>query len=150
MMSELPERIVDGIVDDTPRLMDRDTAEYLAALFAAKTWREIRRALPETAAEIEASEYTDLGEDAPADEDEFDWTIMRGAEDGDAPVWPAQELLTWIPEDLMHLIDVMDSVFNGEFAEISESKLELLAEALRSRGIEVVRDDSLIAKAEQP
>ena len=148
-MSELPERIVYGIVDETPRLMDRDTAEYLAALFAAKTWREIRRALPETAAEIEASEYTDLGEDAPADEDEFDWTIMRGAEDGDAPVWPAQELLTWSPEDLMHLIDVMDSVFNGEFAEISESKLELLAEALRSRGIEVVRDDALIAKAER-
>ena len=148
-MSELPERIVYGIVDETPRLMDRDTAEYLAALFAAKTWREIRRALPETAAEIEASEYTDLGEDAPADEDEFDWTIMQGAEDGDAPVWPAHELLTWIPEDLMHLIDVMDSVFNGEFAEISESKLELLAEALRSRGIEVVRDDALIAKAER-
>ena len=148
-MSELPERIVYGIVDETPRLMDRDTAEYLAALFAAKTWREIRRALPETAAEIEASEYTDLGEDAPADEDEFDWTIMQGAEDGDAPVWPAHELLTWIPEDLMHLIDVMDSVFNGEFAEISESKLEILAEALRSRGIEVVRDDALIAKAEQ-
>ena len=148
-MSELPERIVFGIVDKTPRLMDRDTAEYLAALFAAKTWREIRRALPETAAEIDASEYTDLGEDAPADEDEFDWTIMQGAEDGDAPVWPAHELLTWIPEDLMHLIDVMDSVFNGEFAEISESKLEILAEALRSRGIEVVRDDALIAKAEQ-
>ena len=148
-MSELPERIVFGIVDKTPRLMDRDTAEYLAALFAAKTWREIRRALPETAAEIEASEYTDLGEDAPADEDEFDWTIMQGAEDGDAPVWPAHELLTWIPEDLVHLINVRDSVFNGEFAEISESKLELLAEALRSRGIEVVRDDALIAKAER-
>ena len=148
-MSELPERIVYGIVDKTPRLMDRDTAEYLAALFAAKTWREIRRALPETAAEIEASEYTDLGEDAPADEDEFDWTIMQGAEDGDAPVWPAHELLTWIPEDLVHLINVRDSVFNGEFAEISESKLELLAEALRSRGIEVVRDDALIAKAER-
>lgn len=148
-MSKIPERIVYGIVDETPRLMGRDTAEYLAALFAATTWREIRRDLPETAAEIEASEYTDLGEDAPGDNDEFDWTIMRGAEDGDAPVWPAQELLTWIPDDLMYLIDVQDSVFNGEFASISENNLEILAEALRSRGSEVVRDDSLIAKAEQ-
>jgi hypothetical protein len=148
-MNELPKRIVYGIVGETPRIMDRDTAEYLAALFAAKTWRELRSALPETAAEIEASEYTDLGEDAPADEDEFDWMIMQGAEDGDAPVWPAQELLTWIPEDLKHLISVQESVFNGEFAEIAESELESLAEALRSRGSEVVRDDSLIAKAEQ-
>lgn len=149
--SPLPTHIVYGVTDvGTPRLMDRATAEYLAALFAAQTWGELRRDLPETAAEVEAEAYTDLGEDAPPDEERFELELLPGYEDGDAPVWPAQELLAWLPDALTErYVRVDDSVFNGPFGEIDAADLEPLAAALRDLGCTVERDDALISRAEQ-
>jgi hypothetical protein len=146
-----PERIVYGITSDgTARLMDRDTATYLAALFAARTWGDLRRDLPDTAAEAEAHSYTDLGEDPPADSDPFDLAALPGYEDGDGPVWPAQELLDWLPDELLErYVYEQESVFNGSFGEIDEDDLEPLAAALRERGYTVEHDDELIERAEQ-
>lgn len=152
-MSErlLPERIVYGVTaDGEARLMDRRTADYLAALFAARSWGDLRRDLPETAAQIEAESYTDLGEEAPADEEPFELSYLRGYEDGDAPVWPAQELLGWLPSDLRRrFVYEQESVLNGPFGEIALDELESLATALAERGALVERDDALIERAEQ-
>jgi hypothetical protein len=149
--ASLPERIVYGITaDGTGRLMDRRTAEYLAALLSARTFGDLRRDLPETAAKIEAESFTDLGEDAPADDAPFDLSLLHGYEDGDAPVWPAQELLEWLPADLRRrFVYEQDSVLNGPFGEIGADDLETLAGALRERGCLVERDDELIERAEQ-
>jgi hypothetical protein len=152
-MSEtpLPERIVYGVTaDGSARLMRRSTAEHLAALLAARTFGDLRRDLPETAAQIEAESYTDLGEDAPDDDAPFDLSLLHGYEDGDAPVWPAQELLEWLPADLRErFVFEQESVLNGPFGEIDADGLEPLAAALAERGALVERDDALIERAEQ-
>src|SRR5262245_6859489 len=96
--------LIYGTPFDDLIFMPRERAENLAAihhaLSIATTWGEFFRLLPEDArAEVEWW-YVEDELEQPADGHPFGHDDVPGVADGDWPGWPAQEMLSWVPDNI--------------------------------------------------
>lgn len=121
-----------------------DLGVLRTAISDAATWGEFRRAITtERVRELE-----DNLEELPPDDEPFDPTEIFGYGDGDWPEWLHQEMLGWIPGDLIAQFgSVQESVLNGPMAEIPADAGAAMAAELETHGFHCVHDDELVTLA---
>jgi len=122
------------------------------AIQSASTWGELKELLPQDNYQEIASmltEWCELEETfQPEGGEPFEGSKIPGYDDGDWPEWPAQEMLSWMPQELQQSYGtVKDSIFNGEFLEIEAEQKQALVADLEALGYKCVEDDQAIAKA---
>ena len=144
--------LVYGVPFDELIFIPRERAEHLAAIHnalnIATTWGEFFRLLPEDArAEVEGW-FTEDEQERPADNQPFDRDDVPGVADGDWPGWPAQEMLSWVPDDIQQQYGrVAASAISGDCLVLDTSRIEAIIAALESNGFSCTRDDSLVMRA---
>ena len=127
-----------------PAALVKELGTLRTALSRAKTWGEFRT---QVSAE-RMREIVELIEDDPADHAGFAADELPGFADGDWPEWLHQEMLGWMPQDLITKFGIVeDSVLNGQFLSIPEEAGEAVARDLEHRGWSCVRDDHAVALA---
>jgi hypothetical protein len=123
--------------------MTRTRAEDLAkvhpAIAASKTWGEFRRLVPGRI----VTELEGITQEHPADSDRLN---VWGYDDGD---WPAtsQAQLEWMPDDVVELGSIVETILNGDSLEFSESNEREIVRRLEAHGWKVHRDDALVRLA---
>ena len=111
------------------------------ALDNAQTWGEFRT-------QVSAERMREIVEDDPADDAPFAADEIPGFKDGDWPEWLHQEMLEWMPRDLITKFGtVEDSVLNGQFLSVPADAGEALARELERRGWSCLRDDHAVSLA---
>jgi hypothetical protein len=91
----------------------------------------------------------DVGERLPFDEDAFPGYDLPLVADGDYPEWPAQEMLTWMPEQILErpFSRRRASVHNGYFLELDPAAEGEIVAALTAAGFRCSKDQRLVLKA---
>jgi hypothetical protein len=115
-------------------------------------WQGIREAIERVVEDI-PDEYREEGGiyaldlDNPGDA-AFDYDTIPGHADGDWPEWPAQQMLEWMPSEIvLHLGEVADSMFNGEYLVLPLKNESAIVEALEAAGWACKRNDDLVQAA---
>ena len=110
----------------------------------SETWGEFRTQVSTE----RIREIDELIEDVPADDAAFTADELPGFADGDWPEWLHQEMLGWMPQDLITRFGtVEDSVLNGRFLSIPDESGEAVAHELELRGWSCLRDDDAVSLA---
>jgi hypothetical protein len=111
------------------------------ALDNAQTWGEFRT-------QVSAKRMREIADDDPADDAPFAADEIPGFIDGDWPEWLHQEMLVWLPRDLItEFGTVEDSVLNGQVLSVPAHAGESLAHELERRGWSCLRDDHAVSLA---
>lgn len=127
-------------------------ARYLVrlwhALYTATTWGELERLAPPEAYHglrqdnIERLSDSNLGPETP-----FDRHTMTAVDEGDYPAWPAQEMLDWMPEDVVEEFgEPLTSVVSGDFLQLADEP-KTIAQRLRAHGFTCRQDLRLVRLA---
>jgi HEAT repeat protein len=129
-----------------PRTKALEQASLWHALRSSSTWGEFRSLVSAK----RFDEVVDLcREDPPLDDDPFPGESIPAVGDGDYPEWPAQEMLKWVPQEIINgpYGRTEDSVLNGQFLVLDpRGKDELLA-AFSSAGFRCTEDQDLVLRA---
>lgn len=145
--------LVYGKVERSLVFIDRAHAIELAAIWraigSASTWGELRALMPEKRYAALVVARTEDGEEIPSDDAPFTGYDIPGVADGDYPEWPAQEMLMWVPQDILDrsFCQVKDSVFNGRFLILDPSRETEIVDAFQAVGFECVKDQALVSFA---
>lgn len=155
--------LVYGPIDEYLVFMPRTEADRLisvrGALYRARTWAELKQALPaDTYHQVvellrEQTEELDDGEELPDDwepdaEAEFDAEEIPGFLDGDWPAWPAHEALTWVPRAIQQRYGRKnESILNGDYLELDAAQEQAIVAAFIEHGYTCSRDDMLVQRA---
>jgi hypothetical protein len=91
----------------------------------------------------------DVGERLPFDEDVFPGYDLPLVADGDYPEWPDQEMLTWMPEQILErpFSRRRASVHNGYFLELDPAAEGEIVVVLTAAGFRCSKDQRLVLKA---
>ena len=160
--SQIERDLVYGVVSDNVIVMHKAYAEELAqvrhTVDTAKTWKEFQELMPEKRYQEIMERMREYREDAldedeelvmPNPDDPFDSEELPGYFDGDWPGWPQQEMLDWLPKDLIKAFgNVQSSSLNGYFLEIAAEKQDDLVKALEARGYVLIHDEPLVKAAD--
>ena len=115
------------------------------ALSGAKTWREFRQLAPEPyLSEAEERASTEGDEDAPGDAQQFDMLSIWGLGDGDWPPFPQQQMIDWLPEAVLTMGEIIQTVHNGPILYIEAHRVDAVVSALEAVGFEVRRSDDIV------
>lgn len=141
--------LVYGVVQESLVFIPRELAEDLAATWRAikssSTWGEFRTRLsPKRYAEI--LKYM---EDLPGDSEPFGADIAPGVVEGDYPEWPAQEMLRWVPEDIVRqdYSKTASSHLNGSFLVLDPDREDQIVTDFVAAGFRCTRNQTLVAAA---
>lgn len=127
-----------------PAALVKELGALRMAIGSAETWGKFRTQVStERMREIVA-----LMENVPADDAAFAADELPGFADGDWPEWLHQEMLGWMPQDLITRFGtVEDSVLNGQFLSLPKEVGETVAHELELRGWSCLRDDDAVSLA---
>jgi HEAT repeat protein len=91
----------------------------------------------------------DVSERIPLDEDAFHGYDLPQVSDGDYPEWPAQQMLTWMPEQILErpFSRRQITMLNGEFLELDPAAEGEIVAALTAAGFRCSKDALLVLKA---
>jgi hypothetical protein len=140
-----------------PKQQAFELAQLREALTTAKTWGEFKAKVPAHLYKETVYLYSDYEEDdedgeepeAPGDKDEFVADDIPGHGDGDWPIWAAQAMLEWVPQDVQERFGrVAATRLSGEYLYLPENRADEIASAMQSHGYTCVRDDALVERAE--
>lgn len=127
----------------------KSAAAKLASTYEAlssATWGELRsKATPGLLQEV----LSMMGFEGrpPSDESPFDIYDIPAVNDGDWPEWPEQLMLSWIPREILSEYGQREnSLLNGAFAVLEETREQEIVAAFGRLGHRCVRDDELIAR----
>lgn len=121
-----------------------EVARIHTAIAMASNWGEFSAAMDKEELEKLLSEFDEEDEPRPGPDEPFEGEYLGGWTDGDYPPWLQSEMESLIPRDVLELHATRQSTFlNGDFWFIPEAQMELMAEALRQRGLDVERVDDL-------
>ncbi len=125
----------------------RDLAATWAAVNGAKTWGEFRDQVPR-AYEAIAEGWQENDELAPLPDEPFEAARIPGMDDGDWPGWPAQEMLTWMPDAVKRRFGRVEaSVINGDFLLLPPEQTSDIVSALETFGYPCREDQGLVKQA---
>ena len=87
----------------------------------------------------------EVGERLPVDDDVFPGYDLPTVGDGDYPEWPHQEMLNWMPKEVLErpFSRVQESVHNGSFLELDPAAEAEIVAALTSAGFRCRKDQRL-------
>ncbi|AYA23168.1 hypothetical protein C6369_000250 [Rhodococcus rhodochrous] len=141
--------LVYGIAGDKLVFIDPEQARELALLWAGfDTWGQARAALSATRWQEIVERFEGWEQDPPAPEEPFDLSQVPGNADGDWPEWPAQQMLDWMPPELIARYGRSTaSVLNGDFLDIDPQHEAALVAALEEMGWSCRRNDALVSSA---
>jgi len=126
-----------------PQSLALELRQVYLALRESKTWGELRARMPEKYYH-EAVELSGVI-DTIHDEDPFDSEIIIAYTEGYWPTWPAQFMLTWMPEEVTSTMgEVFYSAINGEYLFINPFRLPEVIAALEAHGYTCIEDQQLI------
>ena len=124
-----------GLVFATPEralLIDR----IHRGIETSTTWEQFRKAMPPNEYSQIIRSYDEQGEPRPRGLDEVQQFLVPGYCDGDYPAWLQSEM-DWIADDLWPQFGTLENtIFNGAYWHIPESKRKAVCAALRLRGWE--------------
>lgn len=141
--------LVYGIVGVDLVFVDRDRARELARIWAGfDTWDRARTELSAPRRREILELFAGAHIAPPAPNAPFDRNLIPGHIDGDWPEWPAEQMLDWMPPELIARFgrsgtDDPAGAFL-EFAPVHESALSAAFEAA---GWACVKDDALVNAA---
>ena len=141
--------LVYGIVRVDLVFVDRERARELARIWAGfDTWGRARAELPphrwqEILDRLAEAEIAPPAPDAP-----FDRNLIPGHIDGDWPEWPAEQMLGWMPAELIARFGRSGTGgAGGEYLEFAPRHESALSAALEAAGWTCVKDDDLVNAA---
>jgi len=143
-------RVIVGVdVTDHVACVPEDEALLLVqlwrALGSAKTWGEFRQLAPEPyLSEAGERASVDGEEGALADAHQFDMLSIWGLGDGDWPPFPQQQMIQWLPEAVLTMGEIVQTVHNGPILYIEAHCIDAVISALEAAGFEVRRSDEIV------
>ncbi|MFZ2528402.1 MAG: hypothetical protein WAX14_12215 [Rhodococcus sp. (in: high G+C Gram-positive bacteria)] len=141
--------LVYGIAGDRLVFIDRDQAHELSLLWTGfDTWGHAKAALPQKRWDDIVERLEGWEMDPPEPQEPFGLSQIPGNEDGDWPEWPAQQMLEWMPPELIAQYgNSAASVLNGDFLDIDPRHEAALVAALEEAGWTCIKDDALVSSA---
>ena len=145
--------LVYGEVDKSLVFIPREQALELAAVWSAlttsSTWGEFRSRLPARRCEDLFRRLAECIDELPHDDDPFTMDDIPGVSDGDYPEWPAQEMLKWLPKEIVAAAygKIETSRLNGLFLTLDPGHEPEIVEALRAAGSRCTKDQQLVLRA---
>lgn len=117
--------------------------DLLEAVLSSTTWGELKRRIPKE----EYERFLEFQDERPRPKDEFDmYKHYPPVHDGDWPEWPEQEMLSWVPREIMDEFGKReDSVHNGPFAVLDETRENEILLAFERHGYRCTRDEDLVS-----
>jgi hypothetical protein len=90
-----------------------------------------------------------VDEPPPPDDERFEGRDLGCVADGDYPEWAAQEMLGWLPREILEApySTVLPSFLNGPCLRLDPTAEAQIVEALRAAGFRCTRDDALVWRA---
>ena len=145
--------LVYGVVERSIVVIELERAEELAATWraicSASTWGELRGQLPAARWEALVKTLEENGDDIPSNDSAFNPYDIPGLADGDYPEWPAQEMVEWMPREILDqpFSKVELSVQNGEFLTLDPAREVDIVAALRAAGFQCEKNQLLVDAA---
>ena len=143
-------QLVYGVIGDELVIMPVDRARYLAltwkAMTKAKTWGALRTLAPPRAyREILAFQGSPRSIRAGHP---FDYYVMTPVPDGDYPGFPRQEVMGWMPTEVLQAFSRMEeTTMNGTYPSLDAMETRELVASLRRCGYRCRRSQRLIEAA---
>jgi hypothetical protein len=142
-------QLVYAEIDESLVFIERQTAEELAASHAAwnppQTWGDLR-------AKIAPDHFDELcrlyDEDEPDQNALLDVNEFDAYVNGNWPGWPAQDMLAWVPQEVISGYGRIDDSFHsGKSLALPPNREDEIVAAFRRHRYECNRADSLVRRA---
>lgn len=149
----IPRSVTWGVIEDygavfIPTERAADLAALRAVVFSARCWGDLHKSLSAPLFEEALEVCWDEDEPPPDDDTEFCADSVGTISDGDWPGWPAQEMLSWMPKEILARFGIHGrSGVSGPCVSFSEDDADQITAALAAAGVELIRDDRLILNA---
>ncbi|QCB51976.1 hypothetical protein E5720_16500 [Rhodococcus sp. PAMC28707] len=138
-----------GVQADQLVFVEQSLAEELVLLrTGVATWGEAKAKLNSTRWQQITEKLADVEISVPDDDQLFALDDIPGHLDGDWPEWPAQLMLTLVPNSIVEKYGKkVDSVLNGQFLEFDAADEKKIVAEMNAAGFTCIKDDSLVAAA---
>lgn len=134
-----------GVVIAIPEEWAYEFAQLKKALDTSVTWADFRKSCPAHYWIEIRDAFRANGDRTPNGQNAFDRFAIPGAADGDWPVWPQQEMLEWVPPEILDAHGERKlSTLNGDFVEVPEAQLEEFVDALTRSGVRCIHNMEFI------
>lgn len=130
-----------------PEGLARELETIYAALATARTWGDLRAALPPYVFGEAVEQVAEDEQEAPADDAPFSQDELTALQEGDWPTWPAQHQLEWMPRDIQDLTELVGNRVSGDWLEFPLEREGEIVAALKRHGYVLRRDPKLVDAA---
>jgi hypothetical protein len=133
-----------------PEPRARELANTWDALDSCTTWREFRARVPPRRYEALLRQLgygpRKVDEPPPPDDEAFEGRDLPCVADGDYPEWAAQEMLHWVPREILTApySTITPSFLNGPCLMLDPKFEPAIVEAFRAAGFRCTRDEAFV------
>ena len=136
-----------------PKQQALELAQLWRALDSAQTWADFRRLAPnhlyaDAVERIQDDPDSTLSDAGPDLQAAFDRDDIPGHADGDWPLFPPQQMLDWVPQDIRAGYGrTITTVFNGDYLCFAANDAAKIVRALAQHGYTCEPDENLVKAA---
>ena len=149
-MTRYSRDIVHGVYADELVFIPTERARHLAstwkAMLKSKTWGELKKLAP-LKAYREILQFQESPRSIRSGH-VFDYYTMTPVPEGDYPGFPQQEVMEWMPKDILREYGrMMQTSLNGDYPAFDPQVCQTIVERLKQHGFRCRRNQRLINAA---